>query len=92
VGSPEGEPPEGMSVRRTPKYRNLHACKLSFYGNVGTYKNRRVSASHNTQGFFYWGRSLKVHREINKQLFTFLQTKITMTSLIPRAKTEDKLS
>jgi hypothetical protein len=55
------------------------------------YKNRRISAWHNTQ-FFYWGRSLKVHREIKRQLFTILETKITITSFIPRAQTEDNLS
>jgi hypothetical protein len=40
-----------MSLRRTPKYKNRHACKqLSFYGTVGMYKNRRISAWHNTLG------------------------------------------
>jgi len=39
----EKGPSEGMSLRRTPQYRNLHACKqLSFYRNVGIYKNRRI--------------------------------------------------
>jgi hypothetical protein len=78
VGSPEGGPPEGVSLRvflnlrRTHEYRNLHTCKqLSFYGNVGTHKNRRISPSHNALGFFSWGRSLKVHREIKKQSFMY---------------------
>jgi hypothetical protein len=43
VGSPEGGPPAGVSLRVFPNlrqthlYRKLHACKqLSFYGNMGT--------------------------------------------------------
>ncbi len=74
MSSPEGGPPEGVSprvflnLRRTHEYRNLHTHKqLSFCGNVGTHKNRRISPWHNALGFFSWGRSLKVHTEIKRQ-------------------------
>ncbi len=57
-----------LNHRRTHEYSNLHACKqLSFYGDVGTFKNGRMPPWHNALGFLCWGRSLKVHREIKIQ-------------------------
>jgi hypothetical protein len=38
-------------------------------GNVGTYKIGELPC-HNALGFFCWGRSLKMHREIKRELFT----------------------
>ncbi len=65
---PEGvpEPQENPWVQKPP-----HLKQLSFYGNVGTHKNRRISPWHNALGFFSWGRSLKVHREIKRQSFMY---------------------
>jgi hypothetical protein len=64
-------------------YGNLPLCKqLSFFlllscfvekkyfhGNMGTY-NIGELLRHNALGFFCWGRSLKIHIEIKRELFT----------------------
>jgi hypothetical protein len=45
--------------------------KKYFLGNVGTYKIGELR-QHNSLGFFCWGRSLKIHIEIERELFTYL--------------------
>jgi hypothetical protein len=42
--------------------------KGNFHRNVGTYKIGGAS-SKNALGLFFWGRSLKIHREIKRELF-----------------------
>jgi hypothetical protein len=59
-------------------YNSLFSLLLScflekkyFHGNVGTYKIGEL-CQHNGLGFFCWGRSLKIHIEIERELFTYL--------------------
>jgi hypothetical protein len=72
-------------LRRMHKYRNLPLCnqlspfvscllshmveKKYFHGNMRTYKI--VGRSPTYLAFFYWGRSLKIHTEIKRELFTW---------------------
>jgi hypothetical protein len=45
--------------------------KKYFHGNVETYKIGEL-CQHNGLGFFCWGRSLKIHIEIERELFIYL--------------------
>jgi len=45
--------------------------KKYFHGNVGTYKIGELPG-HNALRFFCWGRSLKIHIEIKRELFTYI--------------------
>jgi hypothetical protein len=71
------------NLKRMHKYKNLPLRKgLSFdslllshfvedkyfHGNVGTYKIGEFP-QHNTLRFFCWGRSLKIHIEIEREAF-----------------------
>jgi hypothetical protein len=41
----------------------------NFHRNVGTYKIGGAPP-HNALGLFFWTRSLKIHKEIKRELFT----------------------
>ncbi len=67
------EPQSVPEPQKNPKYRNLQACeRLSFFG---TWEHRKISPWHNPPGFFCWGRSLKVHREMKRHSLVCDRTK-----------------
>jgi hypothetical protein len=67
-----------MSIGTSPYLNNSFFISLLlshlverkyFCGNMGTYKIGELPW-HNALGFFCWGRSLKIHRKIKRELFT----------------------
>jgi hypothetical protein len=60
--------------------------KKYFHGNMQTYKIWGGLPQHNTLGFFCWGRSLKIHTEIKRELFTHLA--ITQLQELNKKKTQ----
>ncbi len=79
VGSPEVVPSEGVralgcsqtsgeSMDSTGTWPPVNNCL--FYGNAGTFED--LPPWHKARGFFRWGRSLNVHREIKRQSFTVI--------------------
>jgi hypothetical protein len=78
--------PQGVAksnIRRTHKYRNLQACKpLSFYGNVGTFWNRRRSPPPglNPLMFLCWG-DIPQSTQSNKKLVVHVFEKEKYVSL-----------
>ncbi len=81
----EGGAPKGTSLREFPNLRRMHEYwnpkQLSFYflasflfGNIsmGTWEHIKLGElpQHNALRFFCWGRFLKIHIEIKRELFT----------------------
>jgi hypothetical protein len=69
---------ECTSTRTSPYLNNslfISSClshfikEKYFHGNMGTY-TIGGAPWHNALGFFCWGRSLKIHREIKREFFT----------------------
>jgi hypothetical protein len=84
-GALEGVSLRGFpNLKRMNEYRNVPLCKqLSLYflpsfsfcrKEIFPWKHIKLGGlpQHNTLGFFCWCRSLKIHTEIKRELFTHL--------------------
>ncbi len=72
------------NLRKTHKYMNLPLCKQLFWFppfflisektniSMGTWKHIKLGElpQRNTLRFFCWGKSLKIHTQIKRELFT----------------------
>jgi len=58
----------------------IHLIKKSFHGNMGTYKYRGIFPK--SLGIFCWRRSLKIQREIRREVFSYIYIYIYITKMV----------
>jgi hypothetical protein len=79
-----------LNLRRpfisTGTSKHVNDCLL-----LGTWEHRKISPWHNPPGFFCWGRSLKVHREMKRHSFVCGRTKGYKTIIKGHCRKENNM-